>query len=74
MSDIDIDNKSQFTISPDNIAVIGGGRWARVLTETICGLVNPSVNISIYSPHNASAMSVSARGLVDVRGVPWYVL
>lgn len=42
---------------PDNVLIIGGGRWARVLTEVLCELVSSSVNIYIYSPHNAGSMS-----------------
>lgn len=51
-------------IGPEHIAVIGGGRWARVLLEVLCGLVSPSVRISAHSPHNAQAMSgwAVARG------------
>lgn len=50
---------------PDNVAVIGGGRWSRVLTEVLCGLVPPFVRISVHSPRNAEAMSVwvTERGL-----------
>lgn len=52
---------------PDNIAVIGGGRWARVLTEVLCGLVPSSVGISVHSPHNAGSMATwaSERGWGD---------
>ena len=42
---------------PDNILVIGGGRWARVLIDTLCNLVHSNVRINIYSAHNASLMS-----------------
>ena len=58
-------NKEKFEPCPDNIAVIGGGRWARVLTEVLCGLVPSTVGISVHSPHNANAMSAwtFARGL-----------
>lgn len=50
---------------PDTVTVIGGGRWARVLTEVLCTLVTPSVRISVHSPHNAELMSVWAvsRGI-----------
>ena len=41
---------------PDNIIVVGGGRWARVLIKTICDLVDRSVNILIYSRSNAQFM------------------
>lgn len=52
---------------PEGIAIVGGGRWARVLTQVLCGLVPPSIRISVHSPHNAESMSgwVSARGLDD---------
>jgi len=43
---------------PSHIAIIGGGRWARVLTETVGSIVPSSTLISIYSAHNASAMSL----------------
>lgn len=45
--------------------MIGGGRWARVLLEVLCGLVSPSVRISVHSPRNAQAMLAwaVARGL-----------
>lgn len=48
---------------PDHIAVIGGGRWARVLLEVLCGLVPSSVKISAHSLHNAPAMLIWAREL-----------
>lgn len=50
---------------PDYIAVIGGGRWARVLTEVLCGLVPPVVGISVHTPRNAESMSAwaAAQGL-----------
>lgn len=52
-------------ICPEHVAVVGGGRWARVLLEVLCSLVPPSVRISAHSPHNAQAMLAwaSARGL-----------
>jgi predicted dehydrogenase len=50
---------------PEHVAIIGGGRWARVLTEVLCGLIPASVEISVHSEHNAEAMSTwaAARGL-----------
>jgi predicted dehydrogenase len=62
---VPVNNKEEFKPCPDHVAVIGGGRWARVLTEVLCGLVPPFVRISVHSPHNAKAMSawVSERGL-----------
>jgi predicted dehydrogenase len=52
---------------PDYVAVIGGGRWARVLIEVVCSLTPMSVKISVHSPRNFSAMEgwVVARGLED---------
>lgn len=41
---------------PENIVVIGGGRWARVLIKVICSIVNKSVKIFIYSRSNSSFM------------------
>lgn len=62
-----IDNEEGFAPCPDSVAVIGGGRWARVLTEVLCGIVPPSVAISVHTLHNAESMSVwaTARGLRD---------
>ena len=41
---------------PDYIAIIGGGRWARVMLEIICNLVPSSVKISVHSSRNAQGM------------------
>lgn len=53
-----------FTPCPDRVAVIGGGRWARVLIETLCKHLSPSVDVTVHSPHNADAMSewITASG------------
>lgn len=58
---------AEFTPCPDSILVIGGGRWARVLTEVLCGLLPSSVGISVYSLHNAESMLAWAttRGLAQ---------
>lgn len=56
-----LDNsKENSLVCPERVAVIGGGRWARVLLEVLCGLVPPSVKISAHSPRNAQAMSAWA--------------
>lgn len=47
---------------PDRIAIVGGGRWARVLTDVLCGLTGPSVGVTVHSLHNADAMSAWAEG------------
>jgi len=41
---------------PDHIAVIGGGRWARVLTEVLCTIITPPCRITVYTPHNLVGM------------------
>ena len=51
----------QYLPCPDNIAIIGGGRWARVLTEVLCEIVPPYVKLSLYSLHNIESISVWAR-------------
>lgn len=50
---------------PDYVAVIGGGRWARVLIEVICSITPISVRISAHSPRNFTAMGrwIVASGL-----------
>jgi hypothetical protein len=48
------------TLDLEHVAVIGGGRWARVLTAVLCELVPSSVGISVHSVHNAASMSAWA--------------
>ena len=36
----------------NNIIIMGGGRWARVIIKVLHDIVDPSVNISIYTPNN----------------------
>lgn len=43
-----------------SIAVIGGGRWARVLIKALSAVVSDDTVVTIYSPHNAAAMSLWA--------------
>ena len=49
-------------LCPDNILIIGGGRWSRVITETLCRLVPSRVRIYIYSYHNIELMTEWASG------------
>lgn len=65
MSNGRFDGTRAVTPCPERIAVIGGGRWARVLTAELCGLVPSSVRISVCSRHNAGSMATWAleRGL-----------
>jgi hypothetical protein len=60
-----IDNENECALYPDSIAVIGGGRWARQLTEALCGLVSPPTHISVHSLHNSESMLTwaSSQGL-----------
>ena len=41
---------------PSHIAIVGGGRWARVLTEVLSEIVSKDIVISIYSLHNGKGM------------------
>lgn len=59
-------NTEQYSCAyPENVAVIGGGRWARVLTEVLCDLVPMDVKLSVHSPRNSKSMMawISERGL-----------
>ena len=44
-------------IAIDNVVIMGGGRWARVIIEVLCDVLNPKSNILIYSPHNHLLMN-----------------
>lgn len=44
------------TSFPEFVAVIGGGRWARVLLGTICSIAPSNVKISIHTKHNITQM------------------
>lgn len=39
-------------LSVNEIIIMGGGRWARVIIKVLYDIVDPSVNISIYTPNN----------------------
>jgi len=39
-------------IPSKNVIVVGGGRWARVIIDTLLDITNPVLNIEIYSPSN----------------------
>lgn len=56
---------------PHELAVIGGGRWARVLIETLCGLLSPSTLISLHSKHCSESHEawLKAKGLINRVGV-----
>lgn len=55
-----IDTEEGPSPCPDSIAVIGGGRWARVLVDVLCGLVPPSVAISVHSRRNTGSIAAWA--------------
>jgi len=63
--------KQYIDVCPDNVAVIGGGRWARVVTEVLFGLIPPSTKLTVHSRRNSQAMVtwVSNRGLNKLIGV-----
>jgi hypothetical protein len=54
-------------LCPDNIAIIGGGRWARVIVSVLCELVSSEVNISMHFRHNMDSMLawIKKQGLTD---------
>lgn len=60
-----IDTENGPAPCPDAVAVIGGGRWARVLVDVLCGIVPPSVAVSVHSRRNTGTMAAwaEARGL-----------
>lgn len=63
--------KAFVTPCPECIAVIGGGRWARVLTEVICDIAPATTRLFIYTRNNADSMAAWAldrgfRQRVDV--------
>lgn len=53
--------------SVTNIKIIGGGRWARVILEVLCRIVDKSVKISVYSKNNSIGMSdwISSKKIGD---------
>lgn len=59
--------ESRFVSNLDNIAIIGGGRWARVLSEVICSLASPEIKVTVHSLHNVNSMLmwVKARGFAQ---------
>jgi predicted dehydrogenase len=50
-----------------NIKIIGGGRWARVILEVLCRIVDKSVKIYVYSKNNSIGMSdwISSKKIGD---------
>jgi predicted dehydrogenase len=47
------------------VLVVGGGRWARVIIETLCAMLDADVPIRFHSPNGRAAMGswVRAKGL-----------
>lgn len=41
----------------ENIAIIGGGRWAKVLAEVVCGIIPTSTTVSIHSNHGFQSIT-----------------
>lgn len=52
---------------PSHVVVMGGGRWARVLTDVLTGLLPPGVPVTVCSPGAAGAVAdwASQRGLAE---------
>ncbi|HEX2825366.1 MAG TPA: Gfo/Idh/MocA family oxidoreductase [Burkholderiales bacterium] len=44
-----------------DVLVVGGGRWARVLIDVLCGILAPRVPLRVCSPGNAQGMLAWAR-------------
>jgi hypothetical protein len=59
--------QSEPTLCPDNIGIVGGGRWARVIVSVLCELVSPEVKISMHFKHNMDSMLawIKKQGLAD---------
>ena len=60
-------SKKSFNKFTDRIAVIGGGRWSRVLLQVLYEIVPSSVEISSHSKHNVIGMKKWAHknGLIN---------
>jgi predicted dehydrogenase len=57
IAQVDLDNVMKGeAFNPKRIAVLGGGRWARVIISELRPMVGQDTRISIYSPTNAPAM------------------
>ena len=50
------DYKKSIDTFPDNVVVIGSGRWARVLTEVLCAILPLRVTLSIHSNRNVNGI------------------
>jgi predicted dehydrogenase len=62
---VQLETEDGFVACPDSVAIIGGGRWARVLVDVLCEIVPPSVILSVHSLQNVEGMTgwVMSRGL-----------
>lgn len=52
---------------PENIAIIGGGRWSKVLTEMVCRITPTKAKISVHSNYNFDSITewIVKKGLSD---------
>ncbi len=55
-----VETQNGTTRCPDHIAIIGGGRWARQLADSLCRLVAPSVGVSVHSRHDIDSLAAWA--------------
>ena len=53
--------KKNTTNWPEQVAIIGGGRWARVLTTAIDIVAPEFVSLSIHTPNNIAQMTIWAK-------------
>lgn len=52
---------------PDQVVILGGGRWAQVIAEVVCDLLPPETPLMLCSPRGANALTtwVAVQGLDD---------
>src|SRR3970282_2551693 len=48
-------------VCPDRIAIVGGGRWARVLVDALCGIAPSSVEIVVFTRSGRRRMTEWTR-------------
>lgn len=53
---------SVIPLVPNNVVIMGGGRWARVYIDILLELLPLSCRVLVYSPRNCAAMAVWIAG------------
>jgi predicted dehydrogenase len=41
----------------DQVVILGGGRWARVIAGVVCDLIPPTTQLTLYSPRGADSLN-----------------